>query len=232
MNNLAEQVCKCFIWMTNLRTIHWEILPNCFLRRQTIKVEAFFSIVTRLRTTQLKTNQHQKNLRFTCASCISSYHISKNNRSPITPFFAYIYWGCHSSSCNSTMFELFQQLYQNIIKGPIGVVTDLGKRGSHRAQWVWLVNSTCRFTSVVQIYSWPACQKLWLMNLKFCGLSELSPWRHTFDLKKITVLQVTSISTLIGLKLGPLACRQMIILMGHHHTTDCGWVGGLHMPVA
>ena len=35
-------VCKCFIWVTNLGTIHGKVLPNCFLPRQTIKVEALF----------------------------------------------------------------------------------------------------------------------------------------------------------------------------------------------
>ena len=39
---MAKQVCKCFIWVTNFGTIHGEVLPNCFLPRQTIKVEAFF----------------------------------------------------------------------------------------------------------------------------------------------------------------------------------------------
>ena len=39
----TEQVCKCFIGLTNLGTIHGEVLPNCFLPKQIIKVEAFFN---------------------------------------------------------------------------------------------------------------------------------------------------------------------------------------------
>ena len=41
----AKQVCrpKCFLWVTNVETIHGEVLPNCFLptHRPTIEVEAF-----------------------------------------------------------------------------------------------------------------------------------------------------------------------------------------------
>ena len=36
-----KQVCKCFIWVTNLGKIHGEALFNFFLLRQPIKVEAF-----------------------------------------------------------------------------------------------------------------------------------------------------------------------------------------------
>ena len=39
----AKQVSKCFIWATNIETIHGDLLPNCFLPRQTNKCdEAFF----------------------------------------------------------------------------------------------------------------------------------------------------------------------------------------------
>ena len=48
----AKQVCKGFIWVTNLGTIH------CVLCRQTIKIEAF-SMVTSLQTTQHKNNQNE-----------------------------------------------------------------------------------------------------------------------------------------------------------------------------
>ena len=33
----AKQVSKCFIWATNIETIHGEVLPNCFLPRQPVK---------------------------------------------------------------------------------------------------------------------------------------------------------------------------------------------------
>ena len=36
---LPEQVCKCFIRVTNIGTIYGEVLPNIFLVAQTIKVK-------------------------------------------------------------------------------------------------------------------------------------------------------------------------------------------------
>ena len=39
---LAKQVYRCFVWVTNLEAIHGEVLPNCFLPRQTIKIEILF----------------------------------------------------------------------------------------------------------------------------------------------------------------------------------------------
>mgnify|MGYP001793965336 CR=1 FL=1 len=58
---LSKKVCKSFIWVTNLGTIHGEVLPNCCcLPRQTIKVNAFsqwWLAFKQQNTNSTKTNQ-------------------------------------------------------------------------------------------------------------------------------------------------------------------------------
>ena len=58
-----KQVYKCFIWVTNLGAIHGEVLPNCFLPTQTIKVEILFHwwLAFKQHNTKL-TNTNQKTL--------------------------------------------------------------------------------------------------------------------------------------------------------------------------
>ena len=72
---MVKQVCKCFIWGTNLGTIHGEVLPNRFFPSQRIKVEAFFQwwrAFKQHNTKPIKTNQKSKPadfrriLQFTC----------------------------------------------------------------------------------------------------------------------------------------------------------------------
>ena len=50
-------VNECFIWLSNLRSSRGEMLPNCFLLKQTIEFEAFFQCQWWLAFKQHNTNQ-------------------------------------------------------------------------------------------------------------------------------------------------------------------------------
>ena len=89
----VKQVCRCFIWVTDLGTIHVEVLPNCFLPRQTIKVEAFYNgglfpknITQSQPKISYKPADFRQILQYTCAvyllerDHLTTFHIRRDER--------------------------------------------------------------------------------------------------------------------------------------------------------
>ena len=112
---LAKQVCKSFTWVTNLGTIHREVLTDYFLPRQTIKIRDYFQLWLAFDQRNSKSTKPTKKLMQT--SWVQ------------TNFAVYLWWCVNSKFCkdgsesikenkpNSTMYHGYA------VKGCLWVAT-------------------------------------------------------------------------------------------------------------